>query len=148
MQDKTLIAVAQRAKARFFLHAPGQGFDEITDLVHPESRAHGIELASDRPGRVHESHGPGRSAMAKEETPKEREASNFAREVAEAIRDRRTANAFDGFVLVAEPGFLGLLREALDDATSKTLHGEVRKDIVERPLDEIKEHLADLLLMR
>lgn len=148
MHDTTLVAVAQRAKARFFLHVPGGGFDEVTDLVHPESRAHGRDLASDRPGRVHESHGPGRSAMAQEETPKEREASTFAREIAEAIRSRRNANEFDRLVLVAEPGFLGMLREALDDATAKTIHGEVRKDIVERPLAEIKEHLSEVLLMR
>jgi len=148
MQETTLVTVAQRAKARFFLHTPGKGFDEVTDLVHPESRAHGRDLTTDRPGRVHESHGPGRSAMAQEEPPKEREASNFAREIADQILDRRNANEFDRLVLVAEPGFLGMLRDALDDATAKTIHGEVRKDIVDRPLDDIKEHLSDLLLMR
>lgn len=142
----TLVVVAQRAEARFFVHeAPGRGLDEIADLVHPESRAHGIDLESDRPGRVHERHGPTRHAMGQEETTKEREASNFSREVAEAIRKRRVEEGFDRLVLVAEPGFLGLLREALDGPTAAAVFGEVHKNLTKAPVAQIAQSLEGLL---
>lgn len=142
----TLVAVAQRAKARLFRHeGPRSGLTEIRDLAHPESRAHGIDFDTDRPGRVHDRSGPGRHAMEVEESPKEREAANFAREVAAAINESRTHQGFDRLVLVAEPGFLGLLRGALDHASAKLVDGEVLKEIVEQKVDEIAKHLEGVL---
>jgi len=144
----TLVAVAERARARLFHHeGPGKGLSEIGDLAHPEARMHGLELDTDRPGRVHDRKGPGRHAMSSEESTKERAASNFAREVAQAIKARRTHEGFGRLVLVAEPGFLGMLRAALDPATSKLVDGEVHKQIVARPTAEIAAHLAEVLVV-
>lgn len=141
----TLVVVAQRAEARFFVRdGSGRGLDEIADLVHPESRAHGMALETDRPGRVHERHGPTRHAMAPEETTKEHEATTFSKEVATAIRDRRTHEGFDRLVLVAEPGFLGMLREALDGPTAAKIHGEIRKNLTKAPVAQIAEMVEEL----
>jgi protein required for attachment to host cells len=142
----TIVAVAQRAKARLFRHdGPQSGLTEIRDLAHPESRAHGIDLETDRAGRVADRRGPGRHALEVEEPPKEREAANFAREVAAALKDVRTHQGFDRLVLVAEPGFLGLLRGALDHTTAKLIDGEVHKEIVDEKVDEIAAHLEGVL---
>ncbi|MCA9606408.1 MAG: host attachment protein [Myxococcales bacterium] len=145
----TLVVVAQRAEARFFLHdGPGVGLAEIADLVHPESRAHGMALETDRPGRVHERNGPTRHAMAPGETAKEHEATVFSKEVAEAILARRTHEGFDRLVLVAEPGFLGMLRGALDGPTAAMVHGEVRKNLTKAPVEQIAESIAHLFPIR
>lgn len=142
----TLVAVAQRAKARLFRHeGPSSGLTEIRDLAHPESRAHGIDFDTDRPGRVQDRRGPGRHALEVEEPPKERAAANFAREVAAALSELRTHEGFDRLVLVAEPGFLGLLRGALDHTTAALVDGEVHKEIVEKKVDEIAKHLEGVL---
>lgn len=144
----TLVVVAQRAHARMFHHAgSGEPLEEVEDLAHPESRMHGLSMETDRPGRVHDRQGPGRHAMAQEETTKEREASNFAREVCEVVRKRRVEGGFDRLVLVAEPGFLGLLRGSLDDASAKLVSGEVHKEVTDRPVDEIASHLKDHLVL-
>lgn len=145
---KTLIAVAQRAKARLFLHeGPGRGLTEIADLVHPESRAHGLDLDTDRPGRVHDRVGTGRHAMANEETHKERAASDFAREIARALSDRRTHEGFDRLILAAEPGFLGLLRAALDDPTKRLVDGELPKELTHASIEDIAARLEGLLVV-
>lgn len=144
----TLVVVAQRARARLFFHdGSGEPLREVRDLVHPESRMRGLSMETDRPGRVHDRTGPARHAMAQEETTKEREAANFARELAEAIRGYRVENELDGVVLVAEPGFLGMLRGSLDDATTKAVSGEVPKGLVDRPVEEIATHLEELLIV-
>lgn len=46
---------------------------------------------------------------------------------------------------VAEPGFLGMLRGALGGPTVKAVAGEVPKELTERTVDAISEHLAELL---
>lgn len=146
MAARTLIVVAQRDKARFFHQATaGAKLEEVCDLVHPESRAHGRNLDTDRPGRVHDRYGPGRHAMGQVETSKERAASDFAREVARELGARRNADDFVRLMLVAEPGFLGLLRSSLDPATAKTVHVELAKGLATLRVDEIYEHVRDLL---
>jgi len=141
----TLVAVAERAKARLFRYAgPGKDLTEIRDLVHPESRMHGRDLESDRPGRTHDRRGPGRHALSSEESAKERAASNFAREVARAIESERTHEGFDRLVIVAEPGFLGMLRSALDPVSATLVGPELHKSLTSRTTDEIAAQLEDL----
>jgi len=83
--------------------------------------------------------------MSSEETSKERAAADFAREVARAIEARRTHEGFRRLVLVAEPGFLGLLRAALDPVSAKLVDGEVRKQLVARDTKEIAGHLESVM---
>ena len=144
----TLVVAAERTKARFFTHAGrGSGLQEIRALVHPKSRAHGIAFDSDRQGRTQDRYGQGRHAYAQEELPKDREAANFAREVAASIRDFRTHEHCNRVILMAEPGFLGLLRASLDDASAKLVDGEVHKELVDQPVATIGEHLRDLIIL-
>jgi len=144
----TLVVAAQRAHARFFTHqGRGTGLEEVRDLVHPASRQHGIAFDTDRPGRTQDSHGQGRHALAQEEPAKAREAANFARQVAEAIRDFRTHERCNRVILMAEPGFLGLLRGSLDDASAKLVDGEVQKEVVEQPPEVIGGYLRDMIIL-
>jgi protein required for attachment to host cells len=144
----TLVAVTQRAKARFFLQEAAKApLVEIATLEHPESRKPGRDLESDRPGRTQDSKGQGRHAMAVEETHKEREAANFARTIAEDLKTRRNDGVFNQLVLVAEPGFLGLLRDALDGPTQKLVIGEVKKNLTDHKAEDLHPHLSDLLIL-
>ncbi len=144
----TLVAVTQRAKARFLLQeAASEPLVEIASFEHPESRLAGRDLTSDRPGRTHDSGGEGRHALAVEETHKEREAANFARTLADELKSRRNDGIFNQLVLVAEPGFLGLLRDALDNPTKKLVIGEVKKNLADRRPEDLLPHLGELLIL-
>ena len=141
----TLVAVAQRAKARLFLHeGPGRGLTEIEDLVSPRARLADGEVETDRPGHTHDSFGRSHP-LERQQTPKERAAEDFAREVARAIAKRRTGAGFDRLVLVAEPGFLGMLRAALDAPTARLLDGDVHKELTELAPDRLAPHLGEML---
>jgi protein required for attachment to host cells len=83
--------------------------------------------------------------MANEETSKERAASDFSREVAAAIRKRRVDGEAHRVVLMAEPGFLGLLRGALDGPTKKIVDAEVPKEVTGRKVEEIAGYLEGIV---
>ena len=52
----------------------------------------------------------------------------FAAGLAEVLRQGRNANAYDELLLIAAPRFLGVLRDALDGATTSTIRGTLDKD--------------------
>jgi len=52
-----------------------------------------------------------------------------------------TNKEFDRLVVMAGPGFLGLLREALPDHVRESVAAEVPKDLVHEPLEAVKSHL-------
>lgn len=127
----TLVAVAQRAKARFFLHeGPGRGLTEIEDRVHPSARAANRDVDTDRPGRVHDSFGR-HHPLERHESSKEHAAQEFAREIASVIAGHRVRGEIGRVVLVAEPRFLGLVRAALDAPTARLVDGEVAKELTD-----------------
>jgi protein required for attachment to host cells len=113
---KNWIVVANASRARILqAAATGRGLEHVADLVHPESRMHGHELARDRPGHVEGiGHGLGSAAYQPRETPRRHEHRAFARELAarltQGVRDGDCA----ALVLVASNPFLGELKAALD----------------------------------
>ncbi|HJL15251.1 MAG TPA: host attachment protein [Sandaracinaceae bacterium LLY-WYZ-13_1] len=144
--SKTLVTVAQRAKARFFRYeGPGKGLTEIEDLVHPASRAHEGDLVTDDPGRVKERAGPATRSYGDEDKASKHEAKVFAKQVAQAITDYRTKEQYDRLILVAGPGFLGLLRESLDGPSQKMIDGEVDKELTHLKAEELAERLEDVV---
>ncbi|MGE0790916.1 MAG: host attachment protein [Sandaracinaceae bacterium] len=141
----TLVVVAQRARARLFLqHEPRGALTEVADLVHPTARLRESDLKSDRPGRVHERVGEVRHAMGQHESPQEHEAATFAREIADAVRASRERGDHDRLVLVAEPRFLGELRQHLDRVSARALVGEVHRELTDRSAQDIAGYLAEL----
>lgn len=145
----TMIIVAHRAGARLLTQAgPGKPLRVLRELRHPEGRRMNREIDSDRPGRVHDRMGPARHAMAKEEPPHERAAADFAREVAAIVEQARNDHLFDDVVLVAEPGFLGMLRDALDPVTAEVVRGTVHKDLAAVDTRDLAGYLTDVLPVR
>lgn len=123
------IAVADSGKARIFSRAKKfSKLEEIETLVHPESRLKGVDLVTDRPGQVHESHAYGESPN-EATRPKELEAQRFAREIADRLERGRKKGEYRHLVLVAAPRFLGRLRNCLDAETREHVAAEVDKDL-------------------
>jgi protein required for attachment to host cells len=92
---------------------------------------------TDRPGRLDDAGGPGRSAV--EDTDWHRlEKERFAKDLAERLRRWALGNQFRHLVIVADPRTLGVLRPELHKAVTERLDGEVDKDLTRMPVPEIE----------
>lgn len=139
---KTWIVVAHRAGARIFEHiGPRKGLALIDDLDHPQGRMRNRDFDADRGGSTYSIGGPGVDEKSREQSAHERDAANWARQLADIVNHARTDNRLLRLVLVAEPHFLGLLRESLDDNTADLVIGTVRKDLAYASQDEIAAQL-------
>jgi protein required for attachment to host cells len=143
------IVVADRGEARFYdaqhanshLHLVG----ELTDpLAHQRDR----DFKSDRPGRVFDhAAGPGRRgavghhATGGENSPLRHEAEAFAHRIINSLEQAQQTDSFDKLVLVAEPRFLGELRDAMPKSLANKIVFQVDKDLVHQDDQAISKHL-------
>ncbi len=125
---KNWIVVANSAQARVLEAADGSGdaggapFVHLADLVHPQSRQRGSELASDRPGQaMGGGHSPGGTSYGPRTDPREREHERFAHELAEFIDHGVAEGRCAGLVLVAASPFLGRLKGQLGKQATKAV---------------------------
>lgn len=137
---KTWVLVANGAIARIFSFDRGR-LTELTVLTHPESRMHGHELVSGRPGTSFDSAGFGRHAMEQHTLPQKNEAEHFAKEVAQYLDLQHRKNEFQQIHIISSPAFLGLLRRGLHAETQKSILSEVDKDLVEESPLHIRSYL-------
>lgn len=144
------IVVADQSEAKFYdaehressLRAAG-------GLTDPQAHLHDRDFKSDRPGRVFD-HAPDRAGRrgatahhgtGGERRPRKHEAELFARRIAEQIQSSYRQNEFDRLILMAAPGFLGVLRQALPDSIRQTVIGEVGKDLVHEATAAVEAHM-------
>lgn len=142
----TWLVVADNSKARIFEVDTHKGpIKEIETIVHTQSRLHEQDMTSDLPGRSGGKNDSGGNVYEAETRPKEQESINFARDVANEIDDARKKNKFKQVMLVASPGFLGNLRNALSTQTQKVTSFELAKNLSRLSAEEIREHLPERL---
>ncbi len=124
------ILVANRSGARLFENTgPGKGLTLLHDIAHAEGHLKNQDFNADKPGRSFDSVGEGRHATGKSESPTEHETRKFGKELAAMLNKGRTANAYSTLILVAEAGFLGVLKSELDDQVSKLVSQTVEKNL-------------------
>lgn len=134
------ILVANRSNARLFANKGShKSLNLVEDFFHSAGRHRERDLNSDKSGRLAGSGGQSRHGVGDGHSATEHEAENFAKELAQRLHQGRTENEFTRLVLVAEPGFLGLLKGALDDQTAKLLTDTVAKDLVHMSDSEIPD---------
>jgi len=110
---------------------------ELRDWLHPESRMSGRELDDDRQGRTFASYGHGQSDLQKRTGPKQREAAEFARTIADVLNQARARGEVGTLLIVAEPSFLGLLREHMDAKTRALVERAVARGLTRQAPDVI-----------
>jgi protein required for attachment to host cells len=141
----TWILVADNAHARIFsADSSSSPLEEIDDFIHIEGRLHDREITSDLPGRVKDSSGI-RHAYEQPTDPKKYEASQFAQRLAHYLEDANQANKFDQLAIIAEPSFLGLLRNHLPEQIKKLVCLELDKNITLQSAADIRKHLPTYL---
>ena len=144
--SKDWIAVADKTRCRIFEQSSRHGpLEEILDLVSPMSGLKNQDINSDRHGRAFDSGGQGRHAMSSNVEPVEQEAIRFAKDVVEKLDAARQQRRFEQLYIVAEPRFLGYLRQAYGRPLQGTVAAEISKDWTEQTSDDIRQRLREEL---
>lgn len=142
---KNWLVVANASRARVLEESDRAGvYVHLTDLVHPQSRQKGTDLADDRPGHVPgtSAYGTGSTAFDPRTNAREREHDRFAREVATAVNHGIAARSCVGLVLVASNPFLGHLKEHLSEQAKKAILRSVAADYTALNERELAQRLA------
>lgn len=138
MTSKIWVLVADASRATVFgASSPIGELTELETFEHPESREHNQNLTTDLPGRS------GHDVMDQKITPKDHEATTFAKELGNHIELSAAKNEFERLVLVAPPAFLGKLRGEISDATKRRINTELNKDLTSLNAQELREHLPE-----
>jgi protein required for attachment to host cells len=144
------IVVADQSEARFYdAEHRDSGLQPAGGLTDPLAHLHDRDFKSDRPGRVYDhasAQGSRRGATAHhgtggERRPRKHEAELFARRIAAQVQTGYQQHEFDRLILMAAPGFLGVLRQALPAAISAVVVGEVGKDLVHEAAKAVEAHM-------
>lgn len=141
----TYILVADSCRARIFTaETPSSPLEEIEALAHTEGRLHDRELTSDLPGKIK---GDGKMGHAFEQPtdPKKHGAQNFAHHIAHYLEEAHNEVEFGQLLIIAEPSFLGLLRNQLPEQIKKLVRFELDKNITTHSVDDIRSHLPTFL---
>ena len=142
----TWILVAHRSGARIFEQAHTHtGLRLVASIDHPAGRLREGEIKADRPGRVIDRYGSHRHGVAREESSVDRYAADFARELAEELREARLAKRYERLLLVAGPKLLGRLRDALDRDTAGLVMASLPRDLQDITERELPSHLEGVL---
>jgi protein required for attachment to host cells len=115
--------------------------EKIESFVHTENRLHDREITTDLPGKIRSEGGSSGHALEQPTDPKKHESDNFAHQIAHYLEDALNLNKFEQLLIVAEPSFLGLLRNHLTEPVKKRVCFELDKNIVMESPEEIRKHL-------
>ncbi len=127
---RTWILVADGAFARVFLSdGPDEPLKLVHDFEHPQSRAKGQDIYTDKP------------RMEPYTLPKDQEAMIFAAEMAELLDLACSRNEYDQLIIVAPPNFLGSLRLKLTKQVQVRVVDEIAKDLVSLKPHELEARL-------
>ncbi|HWP94866.1 MAG TPA: host attachment protein [Gammaproteobacteria bacterium] len=138
--NATWVAVADTVRARLFVVDPNtHALEEKQVLVNPHARLPERELVSDTPGRAGAGGNMGhRHALGDDYSQKQRVRGEFARSIGRELHSLRTQGKLERLYVVAEPGFLGMLRSHLDGALRKCVAGEIPHCAATRKAGEIR----------
>ena len=140
------ILIADQSRARMFISSGnGSELREVEGFVHPRGRQRDGDVMADRPGRVRStSGGPAVAALPPHANQKEVEAGRFATQLADVLRTAHQRGTFDQLAIVAPPRFLGLMRDSLDEQTTRRLVACVDKELTLLEPRSLPPHLAEV----
>lgn len=138
--EKIWILVADSAHARIMATTARTAMPtEITRLEHPESRLKESELVTDQPGRSRETRAQGHAMDEASATAQEEAA--FADEIVHTLDKARQEGRFSDLILVANPHFLGVLRQKLNGPLEKTVVQSIDKNLVNESESVIHQNI-------
>ena len=136
------VVVADGARALILENVGDRKFPDLRTKENyrqpdPKSR----DLGTDKPGRAFSSVGDARSAMEQVDWH-DQEEQRFLAQLATRLDRAILAGETKSLTVVAPARALGVLRKAYSFHVRQALKGEIEKDYVKLPVDEIARHLA------
>ncbi len=145
MNHKIWVVVANGSRARILEAQKSRKLlIELEVLEHPQTRVHGHDLVSDKPGREFSSVGSRRSSIETLD-PQKNEAQHFAADLAKHLDHAHRSQLFEKLYLIASPAFLGFMRHDLEEGTQKAIVLSIDKDLTEKNAEEIRDYLPAAL---
>lgn len=142
LAQSALIVAADGAIARFFLAKNGEdAWTEIDDLTNPAAHADERELVADAAGRRGASTTQSGNSAYGGGSMKAHRIEDFAAEVCRRVAVSLRETRAEQLHLVAEPHFLGLLRQRLDADVRKRVGAEVSKSLARHSPEQIRAAL-------
>jgi protein required for attachment to host cells len=139
---KLWYVIADGGRARFVERDEQGAYRTVLSFVASDLHKRSSDLGRDRPSRVMESAGPGRSAVEPRRDLHEAAKEDFIALVAEQIAAEHGRGQFDSLVLVAPPGVLTELRHKLSKPMADLVVGDLQKDLTKVPDHDLTAHLA------
>ncbi len=130
MPQVTWILVADRCRAKLLHILPeGQGpYPTLACWSHEAGRLQPRERDADEPGRIIHPAGYA-SAVEPHEDRDHVEARRFAKELVNHLEHSRQERRFDRLLVIAPPGFLGVLRDAWTPSLQAMIEHEWNYDL-------------------
>jgi protein required for attachment to host cells len=136
------VLAADRVRARLFrAERPVDPLEEMDDLVNPDARSAERELVSDAPGSQDVMRGVAHHALDPQKTEKDHSVEVFARQVAGRLAKLRTEGEMKRVYILANPEFLGMLRNSLDVRTRRLVAAAIPKSVTRLRPEEIRASL-------
>ncbi|WP_414830304.1 host attachment protein [Alteromonas sp. H39] len=132
MLGKSYLVVANQAEAKIFLEKDGASeLELVTTLSNDDGRATDTNLVTDRPGAISAPSGAvqGVDTMSRKDAT-ETEAERFASTVTDWLDNKRCGEKIYHIDIIAEPGFLGKLRNNMSKQLTKLIGYTINKDVV------------------
>jgi protein required for attachment to host cells len=116
----------------------------VETMRHEQSRMHGRELATDRPGREASDNSHGLNQFEPRGDVRRKEHLHFAREIADRLDKGLAAHEFDSLAVFASNPYLGELKAQLSDAVTQKIKLALNNDFTSLALAELKERLVGI----
>ncbi len=139
---KLWYVIADGGRARFVEQDDGGAFRTLTNFVSTELHKRSEELGRDRPARVQESASPARHAVEPKRDLHDAAKEDFIRAVGEDLAGLQKEGSFDELVLVAPPGVIRELKDALSKPVAACVVKELHKDLTKVPDHDLNAHLS------
>ena len=139
------IVVSDAARARLFSRDAEHKLTLVDTLKHNESEAHEGDLRTGGKGEIHDSGGSGQHQADPQTTTSEKHADIFAKQVTERLKSGLNDDAFKELVIVADPSFLGRLRDHMDNPLRDTVRKTLDKNWAQHDTQQIEKQLDNQL---
>lgn len=119
---------------------------EIENFVNPAERERNADLRTDGYGRFYGKGEREQGHTAEPDiSPKQHEAERFAIQLADYLDQARNHHQYEKLKLIAAPGFLGLLRNKLDEEVMKLVDLQLDQDLTKASVRELEQRLEQTL---
>ena len=135
------VLVADSAQARILEYDDKDKLEPVEELDHPASRDQGRDLIGNRPNQ--NQHNMEKTRKGEEhQALRDDESRRFAKEVSSFLSAAHSRNRFRQLVVIADPRFLGMLRQELADPVASCVSKSIDKNAVRLRAEELAAMVA------